>query len=310
MHTRDDRNKSADSGSTERLWIAGVVSVVANILFLTGAAAIGHQMTVGEDEAAIAITLVSEPSSAPSVTPVQPRPKVQVAALPKPKPVLPTKPTVEPPKPQETPVKTVSAPVKVGPLRSAPNHTAHQGAHSHILTARSTEKNDPAQDFTVLSGGNGKAGQALARQEEGNAIVSPPTPAAPSPIVNAPVAPEASAPKPPPEPQPTPKVEPSPEPKPEPVQPSGPTRDAEPSSQALPSIPDSLKEGNFKSFVRVKVEVAEDGNFNVVLRTSSGNSEIDQRVLEALKRWKWKPALKNGVAIASTELFKFEFEVN
>jgi protein TonB len=59
----------------------------------------------------------------------------------------------------------------------------------------------------------------------------------------------------------------------------------------------------------VVVEIEADGSFEVSLRTSSGNPEVDQRVLEALKKWKWKPALKSGQPIASTQRFKFEFEV-
>ena len=91
--------------------------------------------------------------------------------------------------------------------------------------------------------------------------------------------------------------------------PSGPTREAEPSRQVQPTIPEALRQGAFKSFVRVVVEIEADGSFEVSLRTSSGNAEIDQRVLEALRKWTWKPALKSGQAIASTQRFKFEFEV-
>jgi protein TonB len=76
-----------------------------------------------------------------------------------------------------------------------------------------------------------------------------------------------------------------------------------------PDIPDELKQGQYKSFVRVRVEIAADGSATPVLRTSSGNSEIDRRVLEALKKWRWKPALKAGVPTDSLQLFKFEFEV-
>jgi len=97
---------------------------------------------------------------------------------------------------------------------------------------------------------------------------------------------------------------------PEPVKPKGPTREAEPTDEVKPEIPDSLKQqGGYKSFVRVKVVVDPDGNAMPILRTSSGNPDIDARVLDALKQWKWKPALKNGVAVESTQLFKFEFEV-
>lgn len=89
----------------------------------------------------------------------------------------------------------------------------------------------------------------------------------------------------------------------------GPTTDAEPSDEVKPEIPDDLKRGEFKSFVRVKVEIDEHGKPTPILRTSSGNAEIDKRVLDALKRWRWKPALENGSPVASTQLFKFEFLV-
>lgn len=89
----------------------------------------------------------------------------------------------------------------------------------------------------------------------------------------------------------------------------GPTITAQPANQILPEIPDELKSENYKSYVRVRVEIAADGSFTPVLLTSSGNAEIDRRVLSALKAWKWKPALKNGFPLPSTQLFRFEFEV-
>ena len=82
-----------------------------------------------------------------------------------------------------------------------------------------------------------------------------------------------------------------------------------PDSAVNPEIPDELKRQEFKSFVRVKVNIAADGTFTVILRTTSGNQEIDRRVLAALNKWKWKPALKDGVAVDSTRLFRFDFEV-
>ncbi|MBM3459905.1 MAG: TonB family protein, partial [Armatimonadetes bacterium] len=91
--------------------------------------------------------------------------------------------------------------------------------------------------------------------------------------------------------------------------PRGVTRDAEPANTVQPQIPESLRQSEFKSFVRVRVEIEPDGTAMPVLRTSSGNPEVDRRVLEALRRWTWKPALRDGEAVKSTQLFKFEFEV-
>lgn len=76
-----------------------------------------------------------------------------------------------------------------------------------------------------------------------------------------------------------------------------------------PEIPDDLKDSDFKTYVRVRVNVHADGSFEVSLRTSSGNSQIDSRVLRALKKWRWKAALKDGDPVDSTQYFRFEFEV-
>ncbi|HWA82479.1 MAG TPA: TonB family protein, partial [Fimbriimonadaceae bacterium] len=96
---------------------------------------------------------------------------------------------------------------------------------------------------------------------------------------------------------------------PDPPKPKGPTKDAEPVNEVQPEIPDSLKSQELKTFVRVKVEIAEDGTFEVILRTSSGKPDVDKIILDSLKRWKWKPALKDGQPVKSTQLFKFEIEV-
>jgi hypothetical protein len=72
---------------------------------------------------------------------------------------------------------------------------------------------------------------------------------------------------------------------------------------------DDLKRTTFKSFVQVKVEIAVNGSFTQILRPSSGNPEIDARMLSALERWTWKPELKDGVPVRSAQLFKFKFEV-
>src|SRR5207248_8947723 len=137
----------------------------------------------------------------------------------------------------------------------------------------------------------------------------------------APVQQRAVPPAPPPPPPPPVKLAPAPAPAPPAPEPAaepeppkaakrrGPTRDAEAEDTTKPEIPDDLKQGEYRSFVRVKVEIEPDGSFTPILRTSSGNSEIDRRVLAALKRWRWKPALRDGEPVKSTLLFKFEFEV-
>jgi protein TonB len=76
-----------------------------------------------------------------------------------------------------------------------------------------------------------------------------------------------------------------------------------------PSIPESLKQSEFKTSVRVRVEISADGSSSPSLRGSSGNSEVDERVLAALRRWRWRPALRDGEPVPSSQNFRFDFEV-
>jgi len=179
-----------------------------------------------------------------------------------------------------------------------------EGAHNKVLTAPPV-KNAPPDVHTALAGGNADVGKPTEEQNAGAAKVNPPSPPPPTPQPTPQPAPPVAKPAPAPPPPPPPAEQ----PKPEPPKPKGPTKDAEPVSQPMPEIPDELKSQSFKTFVRVAVEVDENGNPSVTLRTSSGNPEVDRRVLEALKRWRWKPALKDGEPVRSTQRFKFEFEV-
>lgn len=115
-----------------------------------------------------------------------------------------------------------------------------------------------------------------------------------------------------PRPVPTDTPRPTPTPRPEPTntpRPRGETRDAIPVRQPQPDIPDELKSAEFKSSVRVSVAIDAQGNSVPSLRGTSGNAQIDALVLKALSRWRWKPALDNGVPIASSQRFRFDFEV-
>jgi TonB family protein len=214
----------------------------------------------------------------------------------------------EPPKPKAF-VRMRQAPK---PIRIASKPPPPQGMHSHVITARPGPNAPPEQDdHTALAGGNAPVGKPIETQAPGNAATPPPVaPKVVEALKPAPAVKPAPTPAPPPPPPPPPAVKeaPKPEPPPPPKK-TGPSRDAEPDDEVKPEIPDDLKKGDYRSFVRVKVLVHPDGSFEPILRTSSGNPEIDRRVMDALKKWKWKPALKDGEAIESTQLFKFEFLV-
>lgn len=212
------------------------------------------------------------------VKPTPPKPKPQPKVKPIPKPL---------PKPPQKPV----------PVQHHPRPTPPQ-PHVHVMSVKG-----PAtpHEPTVQPGGRAPLGKPL--EQEGN------SPTATTPATARPSNPEPPKPAPaPPAPAPEPKPEPAPKPAPPPA-PAGPTQDAQPTHQVLPDIPDELKSDNYQSFVRVRVVIHADGTFTPYLRSSSGNVDIDQRVLDALKQWTWKPALKNGVPVESEQFFKFDFEV-
>lgn len=260
----------------------------------------------------------------------------QIARRPQPK--------IRPKTESSQPIRPRPAPNQEKPRANAPIAPAAQkapakpsppanGAHNRILTAN--EKAAP-NSATVLPGGNANLGKPTEKQNFGEAQENPktlivptpepqptqapappPTPI-PPPVEPTPMPRPTSTPK--PEPTPTPRPEPTATPKPEPTstpkpqptptpKPSGPTRKAVATRTAQPSIPDELKSGEFKTSVRVSVRISADGSSSPSLRGSSGNGEIDSRVLAALRKWKWKPALENGEAVASTQNFRFDFVV-
>lgn len=243
---------------------------------------------------------------------------------------------------RETPVKPrprlPEAPQINKPL-TQPQKARPEGAHHRTLIAKNPAAPDAGQ---VKAGGNANLGKPLDNQNSGESKTNPKDYVAPTPQpqpTEAPAPPPTPVPPPieptptprpqptaTPRPQPTPKPEPTPTPRPEPTptprptprpeptptptpRPKGPTRDAVATRQVQPDIPDELKSGDFKSSVRVRVEVSADGSPSPSLRGTSGNADIDARVLAALRRWRWKPALKEGEAVASTQYFRFDFEV-
>lgn len=88
-----------------------------------------------------------------------------------------------------------------------------------------------------------------------------------------------------------------------------PSVEAQVIEQIKPEIPFEVRSQDYKSYVRVKVEIDIDGTSSPSLKTSSGNEKVDAAVLSALKKWKWRPALLNGSTIKSVRYFRFEFEV-
>ncbi len=235
------------------------------------------------------------------------------------------------PKPQTAP--RPNAPQAPHSLQSpAKPALAANGAHNRILTAPNPA---PGANF-AKPGGNAPLGKPIEAQNWGNNTSNPQNPIQPTPEpqptadsgppatpIPAPIEPTATpTPRPTPDPTPTPRPTPTPEPeptatprptpKPEPTstpRPKGPSRLAEATRTVQPTIPDDLRNGEFRSSVSVRVEIGADGSATPTLRGSTGSAELDARVLSALRKWRWKPALRDGEPVASSQSFRFNFEV-
>lgn len=184
-----------------------------------------------------------------------------------------------------------------------PTAATQRGAASNPVGSQAPDSN-PGNDTHIGSPDDNTGGSP-----DGNTTPTPePTPVPTPKPTPVPTPKPSPTPEPTPKPTPRPTPPPTPEPTPQPT-PKGATRDAEATRQAQPDIPDELRQEQFKSYVRARVVVHADGSFDASLRGSSGNSQIDDLALSALKRWKWKPALKDGEPFESTQYFRFDFEV-
>ena len=222
------------------------------------------------------------------------------------------KPKKPPEKPKAVPKKqVVKAPVP--PKQKTVKAAEPASKAPKIVVANSAAGTGPStpNDFNVDSG-TGKAGKPFdpnVNGKGGNGNGGTP-PVVPPPIV--PVKPV----------EPEPKKEDSkpiaiakPEPKPVPLvaaKPLGVTRKAEstqPLSAIQVSIPGDLQPGDFKPYARVLLQIDAEGNVTPAIVESSGNVEIDRRILDAVKKTRWQPAMEDGQPVASSVPYRFDFDV-
>lgn len=139
--------------------------------------------------------------------------------------------------------------------------------------------------------------------------VEPPPPEHRHLVVEAPVVqpdePAAYVPPPPPPPAP-PVVEASPSP-PQPVMLPN-DLSVSCSERSPPGYPRLSKRMNEQGKVVLRVELGTDGRMaNVAVKTSSGYKRLDDAALSAVKTWRCKPVIQNGVAVAAVALQPFSF---
>jgi protein TonB len=66
-----------------------------------------------------------------------------------------------------------------------------------------------------------------------------------------------------------------------------------------PSIPDDMRDEVMQAIAIARFEVSRDGTAKVSLLSATNYSELDDIILDTLRQWRFKPAMKNGVAIDS-----------
>lgn len=66
-----------------------------------------------------------------------------------------------------------------------------------------------------------------------------------------------------------------------------------------PTIPDDLREDALDAVAVAHFKVGYDGQVDFELVKPTSNPELNQLLLDTLKQWKFFPAMRNGVAIAS-----------
>lgn len=335
--------KDAFGNGRNRLLTAIAISLVANgLLWASFGGAIRAQKAPPPQTVEISLVarplepkpkIASKPRIRSQPRAIKPPPQPREKLVPQPRDARIVKPRA--PIPQSAPARPLTpstakprpdspeAPQSNRPL-AAPPKAAPQGARNKTLFAKNPAAPDAGQ---VLPDGNRDLGQPAPDQSFGEQKETPenyvtpapqpqptqvPTPE-PTPIPPPPKPTPKPTPTPKPEPTPTLKPRPTPTPKPEPTaapRPKGPTKEAKATRTVRPDIPNSLRDSKFKSSVRVRVDIAADGSTTPSLRAGSGNAQIDALALAALRKWRWKPALENGQAVASTQYFRFDFEVN
>ncbi len=86
--------------------------------------------------------------------------------------------------------------------------------------------------------------------------------------------------------------------------------DAQAKSQPEPELSSDQKRRKFKGRILVQVTVDADGSHTESLIQGSGDNDIDNAVLRALRRWKWEPAYRDGEKVRSTKKFEYTIKVN
>lgn len=103
----------------------------------------------------------------------------------------------------------------------------------------------------------------------------------------------------------------------EPIQPAVPKEPVFTAAQPLndnqpkPAIPDDLRSDAIDKTVVIEFTVGEDGApMAVKALQSTGNDELDRRALDAARKWRFKPATRDGQPVVGRVRLSIEFQVS
>jgi len=80
----------------------------------------------------------------------------------------------------------------------------------------------------------------------------------------------------------------------------------EATTQVAPDLPKKLQ--GIRAFVRVAVLVNEEGKVVTAHIAKSSAEELNDATLEAVRAWRYKPALKDGVPVATRFVVPFRYK--
>jgi protein TonB len=81
-------------------------------------------------------------------------------------------------------------------------------------------------------------------------------------------------------------------------------------SKVYPAVPDRMMTTTWHATFQGNVVVHPDGTTTVEMVSSTGYPVLDQRALKAARHWKFRPARRNGKAVASSRPVVFAFDVH
>jgi protein TonB len=88
-------------------------------------------------------------------------------------------------------------------------------------------------------------------------------------------------------------------------------RDAMPIAQARPTYPPEAYRAHEEGTVLVRADVDAGGNPSAVqVAKRSGSRTLDRAATDAVAKWKFQPAMKNGKAVASTVQVPVDFRLD